>query len=629
MPAEAATHPTPDELAAFDAGLLSPPEHNAVAAHVDGCAACCRTLQGLPETPLAALVRAYGTSLEGPSIPPELAAHPRYRVLAPVGEGGMGVVYKAVHRAMDRVVALKVLRPHLTGRPDFLDRFRKEVQAAARLNHPNIATAHDADEAGGLHFLVTEFVEGQSLHELLRQRGPVPVAEARELVRQAALGLAHAHDRGLSHRDVKPANLLRTTPGRVKVVDFGLARLPRDAAETPAGSSPVVGTPDYMAPEQARDPESADARADVYGLGCTLYELLTGRPPFADGTVLQRLLAHQERTSRPVRELRPDVPATVAALLTRMLAKEPARRPTMEEVARTLAEPDAPLQNTSYGSRSVVPVALALLALVAVGGTLAFRFWPGTAPTAPATPAEVASTPSAPTPAAVLSAEQLRQQRQEMRDRTVEWVRHHNRWRPDAPIVANIARQIDSGLPGHEGFQVILGSGLVRSGKPTMLAAHPGGWFSFEVDEAGAPLKLSPTGSVFHAYQTGDETRLARPAVELSGLRLDQTDPLPRGEKITGEVAYRIPERSPTPLFLRLVHYPTAGKLRSTAMHYPKPPLHDGDGTLRFEFGGLDPERTRFDEVVVIFVDLATRVDGRTVVVSNTLASLVRAAPRR
>src|SRR5262249_3247528 len=153
----------------------------------------------------------------------------------------------------------------------FVERFRREVRAAARLSHPNIVTAHDADQAGDTHFLVMEYVAGTSLDRELRRRGPFPVAEACDLIRQAALGLQHAHERGMVHRDVKPANLLLTPAGQVKVLDFGLAHVAGAAGDESLPSATVVGTPDYLAPEQARDPRHGDVRADVYSLGCTLH----------------------------------------------------------------------------------------------------------------------------------------------------------------------------------------------------------------------------------------------------------------------------------------------------------------------------------------------------------------------
>ncbi len=214
-------------------------------------------------------------------LPPELLNHPRYRVLALLGAGGMGAVYKAEHRLMERLVALKVMAARLLGNAAMVERFRREVKAAARLAHPNIVTAHDAEQAGDLHFLVMEYVEGTDLARVVAERGPLPVGEACDYVRQAAMGLQHAHEHGMIHRDIKPHNLMLTPQGTVKMLDFGLARLAGEAGSQPGGGTAqgtVLGTVDYMAPEQADDAHQADIRSDIYSLGCTLYHLLSGRP---------------------------------------------------------------------------------------------------------------------------------------------------------------------------------------------------------------------------------------------------------------------------------------------------------------------------------------------------------------
>ncbi len=304
-----------------------------------------------------------------PGPPPELLGHPRYELLGFVGAGGMGVVYKARHRLMDRVVALKVVNHRLLDRPDMVQRFRREVRAAAQLHHTNIVAAYDAEQAGDCHFLVMEFVQGTNLDELLRAWGLFPVDKACEYARQAARGLQHAHDRGLVHRDIKPHNLMLTPEDTVKVLDFGLARFasevglppPPPAADvTPladeswaaatmvshkvrggealTGAYSGLGTPDYLAPEEALDARRADIRADVYSLGCTLYRFLTGAVPFPGTDAREKLRAHQQREPVPVDQLRPDVPRALADVVGRMMAKDPARRfATPEEVARALA----------------------------------------------------------------------------------------------------------------------------------------------------------------------------------------------------------------------------------------------------------------------------------------------------
>jgi WD40 repeat protein/serine/threonine protein kinase len=261
----------------------------------------------------------------------ELALGP-YLLLERLGQGGMGQVFKARHRLMKRTVALKVIRKDLLAHPDTVQRFQREIQAAAQLNHPNIVIAHDAEQCGDVHFLVMEFVEGVNLAALLKQRGPLPVSQACDYIRQAALGLQHAHERGLVHRDVKPSNLLLTTRGGViKVLDLGLARLelghpsePTDTHLTEVGA--VMGTPDYMAPEQALDSRQVDPRSDLYSLGCTFYHLLTGQPPFPSGSITQKLLWHQQAEPTPVEQLRADLPAGLTLVLRKLMAKHPGDR---------------------------------------------------------------------------------------------------------------------------------------------------------------------------------------------------------------------------------------------------------------------------------------------------------------
>ena len=261
--------------------------------------------------------------------------------MAALGSGGMGTVYRAEHRLMDRPVALKVIRGDLLGDPALVERFRREVRSAARLaSHPNIVTAYDAEQAGETHMLVMEFVEGTDLARLVDRRGPLPTGEACEYARQAALGLQHAFEDEMVHRDIKPQNLMRTTRGQVKILDFGLARFASEVGTLGGVTAEgmVLGSADYIAPEQIEDPHAADIRADIYSLGCTLYFLLAGRPPFPDRSLIQKLIAHREKTPRPIGEIRADVPPELAHVVERMMAKEPARRfQTPDDVARALA----------------------------------------------------------------------------------------------------------------------------------------------------------------------------------------------------------------------------------------------------------------------------------------------------
>jgi serine/threonine-protein kinase len=262
-----------------------------------------------------------------------------YVLREPIGAGGMGQVFKAEHRRMKRLVALKVLAPGLLG-PAARARFQREIETAARLAHPNVVVAHDAGEAGGRHFLVMEYVDGCNLAALGRQ-GPLPIRQALEYVRQAARGLAHAHAAGTVHRDIKPANLLVDGDGIVKVLDLGLARMvgagDESGGEDLTSSGAVMGTAAFMAPEQAADAHAADHRADIYSLGCTLYYLLTGKPPYEGKGALEVVLAHRERPIPSLRAARPDCPPEVEAFYRRLVAKRPEDRPpSMEAVADEL-----------------------------------------------------------------------------------------------------------------------------------------------------------------------------------------------------------------------------------------------------------------------------------------------------
>jgi serine/threonine-protein kinase len=279
----------------------------------------------------------------------ELVVGP-FVVLDKLGEGGMGKVYRARDTRSDRVVALKVVRPHLLANPVVRGRYEREVHTALSLDHPNIAGAVDAGEAGGRYYLALEFVDGIDLSRLVRRYGLLSVPEACEYVRQAALGLHYAHDRGFVHRDIKPSNLVvsgerhvpgATEPARVKVLDMGLVR---SVGFDDGGGSPdltragtVVGTPDYMAPEQAKNSSTVDHRADLYSLGGTVYFLLTGRAPFPDGSPIEKVLKHQLDPPPPLQAARPDVPDELARVVARLMAKKPADRfDTAGELAEAL-----------------------------------------------------------------------------------------------------------------------------------------------------------------------------------------------------------------------------------------------------------------------------------------------------
>ncbi|HKI36973.1 MAG TPA: serine hydrolase [Gemmataceae bacterium] len=281
-----------------------------------------------PESPTAS-DEAVSPAAATPATVPELGRLREYVLLEKIVQGGMGAVYRAVHTRLDRIVALKTLPAERMSNPDAVARFTREMKAVGKLNHPNIVQATDAGEVGGTHFLVMEYVEGTELSVAAGRLGPLPIAAACEIARQAALGLAHAHQRGLIHRDVKPSNLLLSAGGQVKVLDLGLALLLSPFAEEGGStvSGVVMGTFDYMAPEQAADAHAVTARADVYSLGCTLYHLLRGKAPFGgfpSGALKMR--AHATEPVPPIRAARPEVSPALEAVLLRMLAKDPADR---------------------------------------------------------------------------------------------------------------------------------------------------------------------------------------------------------------------------------------------------------------------------------------------------------------
>jgi hypothetical protein len=279
-----------------------------------------------------------------------------------LGGGGMGDVFQARQEKLGRVVALKVIRRERLEKPDAVKRFHREIRAAARLDHPNIVTAYDADEIAGTHILVMEYVPGTDLAHRVKETGPLPVTAAAEYVRQAALGLQHAAARGLVHRDFKPANLLVTPTGVVKILDMGLARLRAEGLDPEPSSTVtregvVVGSPDFIAPEQATDPKRIDVRADLYSLGCTFYFLLTGQVPFPGGETVQKLMRHQLEEPVPVEHLRPDVTPRAAAVVRRLMAKRPEDRfQSPADAAAALAEDGPDPASFPTGAGGAVPV---------------------------------------------------------------------------------------------------------------------------------------------------------------------------------------------------------------------------------------------------------------------------------
>jgi serine/threonine protein kinase len=370
--------PSREELLAYRCGELPEADAGRLSEHLGSCSACQETLDnfGIFEDTLAARLRrpaepgpydaepergqvverlkALATKRVEPTVDSQAtpdASPPRedwagkqlgeYELLEMLGQGGMGAVYKAVHTRLKRTVAVKVLPKERTADERALARFNREMEAVGRLTHANIVQAHDAREIDGTHFLVMEYVEGQDLSELVDHAGPLPIADACEIVRQAALGLQYAHDNGLIHRDIKPSNLMLASPAgpkssegtqpMVKILDLGLARLAEepnaDSQMTQAGQ--VMGTADYIAPEQVLDCHLADAAADQYSLGCTLYKLLTGQAPFSDAKAkrpFETMMAHVQQPVPSITALRPDAPAELVTVIERMLAKKPEER---------------------------------------------------------------------------------------------------------------------------------------------------------------------------------------------------------------------------------------------------------------------------------------------------------------
>ena len=265
----------------------------------------------------------------------------KYKLLGMLGSGGMSTVYLAEHVLMQRRVAIKVLPKNRVDDTSYLARFHREAQAAAALDHRNIVRAYDVDNEGDIHYLVMEYVEGRDLQQMVKQDGPMGYAAAAEYIRQAADGLAHAHNAGLIHRDIKPANLLVDRHNVVKVLDLGLARFTGEdrASLTVAYDENVLGTADYLAPEQALNSHGVDARADIYSLGCSLYYLLTGHPPFPEGMLAQRLMAHQKTTPPSICQDRADAPLDLVEICNKMMAKKPDRRyQTAAAVAEALGD---------------------------------------------------------------------------------------------------------------------------------------------------------------------------------------------------------------------------------------------------------------------------------------------------
>ncbi len=386
MPRNAVTTaacPSRDELVAFQLGELADARLVEIGQHLDACPRCSLAVGevGPASDTLIDLVRHFAASTKA-NIEPECArlaeaakaipvglaatqtaaaviaekpARPlprrwpppeflgQYQLQRRLGQGGMGVVYLAQHRRLKRTVAVKILPESRLGDADSVARFYREWEAVGRLANEYIVQATDAGEAGGFHFLVMEYVDGVDLARLVRMTGPLSVAQACELIRQAALGLDYVASRGLVHRDIKPSNLMLARDGRVKIMDLGLALLSDETSgrDELTSQNQIMGTADYMAPEQALDSHKVDIRADLYSLGCTLYYLLAGMPPLggtAFASPMRKLLGHTQGQLPSIAERRADLPSELTALLERLLARDPAERPgSPATVAEALA----------------------------------------------------------------------------------------------------------------------------------------------------------------------------------------------------------------------------------------------------------------------------------------------------
>ncbi len=273
----------------------------------------------------------------------------KYKLLERIGIGGVGQVFLCEHRFMRKRVALKVMPPTRAEDPVSLGRFYREARVAAELDHPNIVRTFDIDQDGPLHFLVMEFIDGKTLLEIVKQFGPLNIHQACHYIKQACQALQYAHQRGMIHRDIKPGNIILDRQGTARLLDMGLARFYRDEQDQLTlkyDDKNVLGTADYVAPEQTRDSRNIDIRADIYGMGATFYFLLAGQPPFPEPTVAEKLVAHQTKNPRPIRELQPTVPSGVAKIVEKMMAKAPGDRyQTPAEIAAALeAWTEVPLE---------------------------------------------------------------------------------------------------------------------------------------------------------------------------------------------------------------------------------------------------------------------------------------------
>lgn len=329
-------HPTSALLQQFALGQIDEGLLQEIAEHVEHCDECSSIVSQIPNDQLLGKLNDLGVEAvpDQPTpnqIPELLKKHPRYEVIKELGHGGMGAVFLARHRVMNRMVALKLIRPDLTRNDRIVDRFLKEVRVSGQHSHPNIVTAFDAEHDQHSLFLVMEYIEGANLHQLVKKNGHLSIRQACHFALQVAQGLEHASRRGLIHRDIKPKNLIVTRNGRVKILDFGLATLLEieNSKETQelTETGVVLGSPDFISPEQASDAKRADTRSDIYSLGCTLFFMLTGRVPFKYDSLAEKIGAHLHVDPPDPQSIRADIPPQLSQFVLQMLAKSVDDRP--------------------------------------------------------------------------------------------------------------------------------------------------------------------------------------------------------------------------------------------------------------------------------------------------------------
>jgi serine/threonine protein kinase len=358
MDASDAVHPTDQTLQNYGLGKLDDHLFQKVSQHLEACAPCRERVSELSsDTFLGRLRHAQAPSKEpvgrppqergarrqpnpaatsgqpdpSSTLPAELVVNPDYEIIRELGRGGMGVVYLVRNRLMARHEAIKIIGRQLMDRPVVLDRFLREIRSVARLRHPNVVAAYSATRMSDSIVYAMEYVDGLDLARLVKSKGPLPVTHACYFTHQVALGLQHAHEQGIVHRDIKPGNLILSRTGErsiVKILDFGLTKAASedgtDTSLTQQGQ--MLGTPDFIAPEQTLDAQSVDIRADIYSLGCTLYYLLSGRPPFRAGSLYEVLQAHHSTEATALYLLRPEVPVELASIVAKMMAKQAKQR---------------------------------------------------------------------------------------------------------------------------------------------------------------------------------------------------------------------------------------------------------------------------------------------------------------